>query len=202
MLARLLREEGFAVSVAGDGRRGLHLALVHPYDVMILDRSLPAVEGLTVLETLRERGVTTPVLILSARNEIRDRIDGLDAGAESYLGKPFDVDELVARLRALLRRYPRRSHRVDLGAGRSVDLDSWVVESPGQTAQLTEKEAVLLGVLAERPGHVVSRSDLHARVFPAADTENVVDTYVSTVRRKLGRDIIVTVYGVGFRLGT
>lgn len=201
LLERVLSAEGYAVTVAGDGQRGLHLALTRPFDVMILDRGLPAVEGLDLVARLRRRGVVTPVLVLSARGTARDRVDGLDAGAEDYLAKPFDLDELLARVRSLLRRHTDGAPVLRLGAAR-LDLASRTVwRDTGEEIGLSAREAALLGVLAGRPGQVFSRQDLLRRVFDDAGTDNVVDTYVHYCRRKLGADVIRTVRGVGYRLG-
>src|SRR3954452_3590817 len=120
LLDGLLGEEGYDVDVAPDGQAGLHLGLTRSYDVVVLDRGLPAIEGLDLLGRWRARGVTVPVLVLSALGLARDRVDGLDAGAEDYLAKPFDLDELLARLRALLRRHHARADTLPLPDGRLV----------------------------------------------------------------------------------
>jgi two-component system response regulator QseB len=201
MLAGLLSGEGYVVEVAGDGQRGLHLGLTRKYDVMVLDRGLPAIEGLDLLGRLRRSGVHTPALILSALSNPADRVDGLDAGAEDYLGKPFDLDELLARIRALLRRNVDRSDLVALPGGqlarstRSVRLDD------GTDVALTDREAALLDVLARNPGRVFSRRDLWDRVFDGSGEDNLVDTYVHYLRRKLGRNAVETVRGLGYRGG-
>ncbi len=117
MLTELLTAEGYVVEAAVDGQRGLHLGLTRDYDVMLLDRGLPAIEGLDLLTRLRGRGRNTPTLVLSALGNPRDRVEGLDAGAEDYLGKPFDLDELLARLRALLRRHQDHADRLPVPGG-------------------------------------------------------------------------------------
>ncbi|MDX3006334.1 response regulator transcription factor [Kribbella solani] len=201
LLDRALTGEGYAVTRAGDGHTGLHLALTHPVDAMIVDRGLPAVEGLDLIARLRSRGVGTPILVLSARNSTADRVEGLDAGAEDYLTKPFELTELMARVRALLRRH--LDHAVQLAVpGGVLDLDHRTVRrDDGASVELSEREAALLGLLAARPGAVFSRSDLLDRVFDEAESETVVDTYVHYCRRKLGRGVISTVRGLGYRLG-
>ncbi|GAA2830361.1 response regulator transcription factor [Kribbella solani] len=201
LLDRALSGEGYAVTRAGDGHTGLHLALTHPVDAMIVDRGLPAVEGLDLIARLRSRGVGTPILVLSARNSTADRVEGLDAGAEDYLTKPFELTELMARVRALLRRH--LDHAVQLAVpGGVLDLDHRTVRrDDGASVELSEREAALLGLLAARPGAVFSRSDLLDRVFDEAESETVVDTYVHYCRRKLGRGVISTVRGLGYRLG-
>ncbi|MEV0890657.1 response regulator transcription factor [Promicromonospora sp. NPDC050262] len=204
MLAELLRTEGYSVDVAGDGQRGLHLGLTREYDVLVLDRGLPAVEGLDLLARLRAKGVPTPALVLSALSNPADRVEGLDAGAEDYLGKPFDVDELLARLRALRRRAgatPASAREIRLPGG-TFDVSARRVDlSDGRSADLSEREASLLELLARRPNRVFSRQEVLDEVFPDAADEGVVDTYVYYVRRKLGRGAVVTVRGLGYRWG-
>jgi len=202
MLTALLTEDGYAVEAAGDGQRGLHLGLTRTFDVLLLDRRLPVVEGLDLLAGLRARGVATPALVLSALAAPADRVAGLDAGAEDYLGKPFDVDELLARLRALRRRHLDRARSLPVGSAR-LDLDTRQVHpgGDGEPVRLSERECALLATLAGRPGRVFSRDDLMALVFPDAAGEIVVDTYVHYLRRKLGRGVIATVRGRGYQLG-
>jgi two-component system response regulator QseB len=209
LLDRLLADAGYAVEVAADGHRGLHLGLTRAYDVMLLDRGLPVLDGLDLLGRLRARGVLTPVLVLSALGGTADRVAGLDAGAEDYLAKPFDVEELLARLRALRRRHLDVARSLPLGR-RRLDLDARHVvparvPSPEESAvppvRLSERECALLAVLAGRPAGVFSRGQLRRTVFPEARSEVVVDTYVHYLRRKLGADVIATVRGRGYRLG-
>lgn len=203
MLTELLTDSGYAVEAAADGQRGLHLGLTQHFDVLLLDRRLPVVEGLDLLAGLRSRGVTTPALVLSAIAQPADRVAGLDAGAEDYLGKPFDVDELLARLRALRRRHLDTARSIPLGSSR-LDLDTRQVHSPDRRddpVRLSDRECSLLATLATRPGQVYSRHDLVAIVFPDAENEIVVDTYVHYLRRKLGRDVVATVRGRGYQLG-
>lgn len=201
LLERVLVAEGYGVTVAPDGQRGLHLGLTRTFEVMLIDRGLPAVEGLDLIRRLRGRGVLTPMLVLSARGSTPDRVEGLDAGAEDYLAKPFEVSELLARLRSLLRRHRDRARVLPLGSS-SLDLATRSVRSAdGAEVELSEREAALLAVLAARPHQVFSRRDLLERVFSAAESETVVDTYVHYCRRKLGRGVIRTVRGLGYRLG-
>lgn len=208
LLTTLLGEEGYDVDVARDGHRGLHWGLVREYDVVVLDRRLPALDGIDLLTRLRGQGVTTPVLVLSALANPADRVVGLDAGAEDYLGKPFDVDELLARLRALRRRHLDTARWLPIGPWR-LDLDTrQVLPSPdagGEPAapvRLSERECALLAVLAGRPTQVFTRRELLRLAFPDADSDAVIDTYVHYVRRKLGRGVIATVHGRGYQLGT
>jgi two-component system response regulator QseB len=166
----------------------------------VLDRGLPALDGLDLLSRLRSRGVSAPTLILSALGSPADRVVGLDAGAEDYLSKPFDVDELLARLRALRRRHLDTARVLPLPGG-TLDLDTrQVVIGTGPPVRLSERECGLLATLAVRPSRVFTRDDLRAIVFDDAGAE-VVDTYVHYLRRKLGRNIVGTVRGRGYQLG-
>lgn len=201
LLEGLLTEEGYQVEVARDGQRALHLGLTQKYDVMLLDRGLPALEGLDVLIRLRSRGMTTPVLILSARGNPPDRVEGLDAGAEDYLSKPFDVDELLARLRGLLRRHHESAEHVRVPGG-LLDLESREVQTDeGESVSLSARELDVLTAFARNPRRVFSREDLLAIAFDGSEDPGVVDTYVHYLRRKLGRGAVATVRGVGYRLG-
>lgn len=201
MLSTLLDEDGYQVDTATDGQRGLHLGMTRPYDVLILDRGLPVLNGLDLLSVLRRQGLTTPALVLSALGTPADRVEGLDAGAEDYLGKPFDIDELLARLRALRRRHLDTSRMLPIGS-RRLNLDTReVADATTEPVRLSQRECELLATLAARPGQVFTREHLLTRVFVDADNPVVVDTYVHYLRRKLGRDIIVTVRGRGYQLG-
>jgi DNA-binding response OmpR family regulator len=201
MLRELLVEEGYDVDVAADGQAGLHRGLVRRYDVAVLDRRLPNLDGLDMLGRWRRSGVTTPVLILSALGNPAERVEGLDAGAEDYLTKPFDVDELLARLRALLRRHLDRAQLLPLPAG-GLDVDAREVVGVGEDPiGLSVRECDLLATLACRPQQLFGRDDLLALVFPDASNPVVVDTYVHYLRRKLGRGVIDTIRGRGYRLG-
>jgi two-component system response regulator QseB len=201
LLLRVLGSEGYDVTHAPDGQRALHLGLTRDFDVLVVDRGLPGIEGLDLVGRLRGKGLTAPVLVLSARGSTEDRVAGLDAGAEDYLAKPFDVTELLARLRALLRRHRETSPVLRIGTA-SLDLEARVVRlEDGEEVELSQREADLLGALAQRPGQVFTRDDLLVRVFSDAESPTVVDTYVHYCRRKLGKGVIRTVRGTGFRLG-
>jgi two-component system response regulator QseB len=189
------------VEHAADGHVGLHLGLTHTYDVIVLDRGLPVIEGLDLLARFRTRGIVTPVLILTARGMLADRVEGLDAGAEDYLGKPFEIDELLARLRALLRRHADRSPTLAVGT-RHMDVQSRTVSGAGRTVELSGREAELLAVLARRPAKVFTRPELLSAVFAPEDSHGTVDTYVYYLRKKLGRNVIRTVHGSGYRIGS
>ncbi|HEY2203003.1 MAG TPA: response regulator transcription factor [Pseudonocardia sp.] len=201
MLHELLVGEGYQVDDAGDGQRGLHLGLSREYDVLLLDRRLPAIEGLDLLTRLRAKGVDCPVLVLSALANPADRVEGLDAGAEDYLSKPFDLDELLARLRALRRRHLDQARSLPLPNGR-LELETRLVHrATAEPVRLSERECALLASLAVGPGRVHTRGGLLATVFPDAENPIVVDTYVHYLRRKLGRQVVDTVRGRGYQLG-
>ena len=201
LLAGLLADEGYAVTVARDGQQGLHLGLVRSWDLMILDRGLPAIEGVELLARLRARGMQAPVLMLTARGTVADRVEGLDAGANDYLVKPFDVEELLARLRALLRRPIDQAEELSLGERTLLVKAERVVGGGVPDVQLSGRESELLRTFAQRPSRVFTRDDLLTLVFEGADTPGSVDTYVHYLRRKLGRDVVRTVHGVGYRMG-
>ncbi|SEB13630.1 DNA-binding response regulator, OmpR family, contains REC and winged-helix (wHTH) domain [Leifsonia sp. 21MFCrub1.1] len=202
MLDALLGSEGFDVELARDGQRALHLGLTGGFDAIVLDRGLPAVDGLDVLRRLRDDGVTTPILVLSALGTAPDRVDGLNAGAEDYLAKPFDIDELVARVRSLTRRAAAIVPMVRFPGGRLDTGSRTVTLDDGSRTVLSERESDLLELLARRPGQVFSRALLLDEVFAAADDPGVVDTYVHHLRRKFGRSLVETVRGIGYRMGS
>ncbi len=202
LLARLLRSEGYLVDTAPDGQAGLHRALTRPYAAMVIDRGLPAVDGLDLIGRLRRQDIATPVLVLTAYGALADRVAGLDAGAEDYLVKPFEVEELLARVRALLRRNRPVADLIRLG---SVHLDVEVRAvrlADGSEVALSDREMALLETLARSPGRIFSRDELQVRVFPTAEAASIVDTYVHYLRRKLGNDVVRTVRGLGYRAGT
>jgi two-component system OmpR family response regulator len=201
-VVRGLRHEGYAVDHVSDGEEALVNAAVYEYDAVVLDLMLPLRSGLDVCRALRERGNPVPVLMLTARAEVPDRINGLDAGADDYLVKPFDFGELLARLRALMRRTPvERSPQLEVGE-LVVDPATREVTVDGRPVELTAREFAILELLARRPGQVVTRTNLLEHVWDANfyGSTNVVDVYVGYLRRKLGSEVIQTVRGVGFKL--
>lgn len=201
MLQELLQGEGYAVAAVHDGQRALHEGLTRQFDVIVMDRGLPAIEGLDVLERLRRKGVNTPVLVLSALGNPADRVEGLDRGAEDYLGKPFDLEEFLARLRALLRRSSQSSAVLPVPGG-VLDLETRTVQlAAAGSVVLSEREAEFLEHLARHPRQVFTRAVLLETVFSDADDGGVVDTYVHYLRKKLGRSAVVTVRGLGYVLG-
>jgi DNA-binding response OmpR family regulator len=202
MLEELLDGEGYATTLARDGQRALHEGLTGSFDLFLLDRGLPVIEGLDVLSKLRAKGVLTPALILSALGNPADRVEGLDRGAEDYLAKPFDINELLARIRALLRRQIESIPVLNVPGGTLTVASRSIVTPAGELVALSEREADLLEMLARRPQQVFQRDDLLSRVFPDAADLGVVDTYVHYLRKKLGHGVIVTVRGIGYRLGT
>ena len=193
--------DGYDVVVATDGQQGLHAGLTQLFDVLLLDRGLPVLDGLDVLTQLRAHGVTTPTLILSALGNPSDRVVGLDRGAEDYLSKPFDIDELLARLRALRRRVSSTVPVLHIPGGALDTQSRSVTMTGGEVVSLSQREGDLLEKLARRPGQVFSRDDLLVSVFAYADDAGVVDTYVHYLRKKLGRGSVLTVRGIGYRLG-
>ncbi|MFJ8752976.1 response regulator transcription factor [Streptomyces sp. NPDC102441] len=201
MLSEVLWEEGYAVDVAADGHRGLHFGLTRQYDVLVLDRRLPVLDGIDLLGRLRSSAVRTPVLLLTAMGTVHDRVDGLDAGADDYLVKPFSLDELSARLRALRRRALDGTDVLRIGAGHLHVGHREVGLAGGERITLAAREFELLWVLASHPDTVYSREQLRRTVFQEASASSLVDTYVYYLRRKLGRRVVRTVRGVGYRLG-
>ena len=201
MLEQLLSEEGYAVTAVRDGQAGLHQGLVGEWDVLVVDRGLPGIEGVDLVSRLRTKGLAVPVLFLTARGTVADRVEGLDAGAQDYVVKPFDVDELLARLRALLRPLGGGATELAVGSRRLVGGEQRVV-GEGEDVVLSRREAALLEVLARRPTRVFTRDELLDRAFDRADTLGAVDTYVHYLRRKLGKRVVETVHGVGYRLGS
>jgi DNA-binding response OmpR family regulator len=206
LVADRLRGEGHTAETAADGNEGLQLASSGRFDLAVVDVMLPGLDGLHVASTLRERGVTTPILMLTARDTVDDRVAGLRAGADDYLVKPFAFKELVARIDALARRAPRVDDDGTMTVG-PVRLDPRArrVTVDGETVDLTAKEFDLLACLMEHRGRVLSRVELKELVwdFSFDAQTKVVDLYVHYLRRKLGPagDIIETVRGVGYVVG-
>ncbi|CAN5524695.1 response regulator transcription factor [soil metagenome] len=200
-LMRQVLDEVYAVTLVDDGTIGVATALAGTFEVMIVDRRLPGLDGLGVIETLRRKRVTTPMLILTALGTIQDKVRGLDAGANDYLVKPFEFDELFARLRAIRRVYTGEGPFVRIGLWEFYP-ESRTVYSPydGRTI-LTERENELLRLFAENPHRTYSREQILGEVFGASDQPGTVDTYVHYVRRKTDVDLITTVRGQGYRLG-
>jgi DNA-binding response OmpR family regulator len=208
IIARVLTQERFTVDVIHDGEAGLDAALTGAYDAIILDRMLPKRDGASFVRELRAEQIPTPVLMLTALSDLPDRVEGLDAGADDYLGKPFAFEELLARLRALVRRTdkPLAPDRVEVGPV-TIDLQRRAVERDGAPVDLSAREFALLELLARNRGQVLSRDTILERVWgiDAEPQGNVVELYVFYLRRKLGHTaahpIIRTVRGAGYVLG-
>ena len=200
-LSRGLRAQGYAVDVASDGDEALHHAAVSEYDAVILDLMLPVRDGFEVCRGIRASGSWVPILMLTARAAVGDRIRGLDAGADDYLPKPFDFGELLARVRALVRRQPvQRPVRLEVGE-LTVDPATHEVRLGDRPVELTAREFAVLELLVRRAGRVTTRAELLEHVWDAnyEGSTNIVDVYVGHLRRKLGRpEVIRSVRGVGF----
>jgi two-component system response regulator MprA len=201
MLERSLRAEGFEVRSAADGGAALASVEREAPDLVLLDVAMPGLDGIETCRRLRERGLSGGVLMLTARDTVTDRVRGLEAGADDYVVKPFAIEEVVARLRALLRRGRDRSTVIGVG---SISLDTErqeVRRGDGEMVELTRREAELLEMLMRDPRTVISREAALERIWGGAAVENVVDRYVARLRRKLGDPLLIrTVWGVGFIL--
>ncbi len=198
-LAAALREENYAVDTAADGEDGLRKAREGSYDAVLLDVMLPRLTGWDVLKRLRP-ACRTPVLMLTARDTVADRVKGLDHGADDYLTKPFDLDELLARLRALIRRSAGQTHPAVAIGPLVVDTALRVVTLSGETVSLTAREYALLEYLALHRGQVVTRTTLYDHLFDEDDStfSNLLDVHVSNLRKKLGHEFITTRRGHGY----
>jgi OmpR-family two-component system manganese-sensing response regulator len=211
-LSLILRREGYEVDVAYDGDRGSQLAQQQQYDLLILDWMLPRQSGLEICQQVRSRGTTTPVLFLTAKDTIDDRVQGLDAGADDYLVKPFELRELLARVRALLRRPtnlepipPQRFRVNDL----ELDTTNQLAYRHGRKIELSEKETQLLEYLMRHPEQLLTHEQIHQHVWGDSDekpTSNVLAAQMRLLRRKIEAKgeptLIATVYGKGYRFGS
>jgi DNA-binding response OmpR family regulator len=206
VLARGLREHAYAVDIAADGSAALEQAGINDYDLMILDVLLPGMNGLDLCSRLREDGVTVPILMLTARGGPDQRVEGLDAGADDYLPKPYHFPELVARVRALLRRGPALASSVLAIDDLTIDTRARRVERGGRSIQLTTKEYALLEYLARRQGEVVGRSDIAEHVWDDSydPMSNLIEVYIQRLRRKIDDGHLVklirTHRGAGYTL--
>jgi two-component system response regulator QseB len=197
-----LRAQGFAADWVQDGREAEAALAGDVHDVLLLDLGLPGREGLAVLRRLRARGSTLPVVIVTARDAVDDRVSGLDAGADDYVVKPFDLKELEARLRAVLRRRAGRASSVIEHGSLSLDLASHELRRDGVPVPVSPREFALLHALLERPGRVLSRAQLEERMYGWGEEvgSNVVEVHIHSLRRKLGAELILNVRGVGYRV--
>lgn len=205
-LSKGLREEAYAVDLAMDGDAAVYQAAVNPYDAIVLDVLLPKRDGFAVLREVRRRGLSTPVLMLTARDAVRDRIEGLDTGADDYLTKPFEFGELLARLRALLRRGPALSPAVLRVGDLELDTHAQRVTRAGRKLALTTREYALLEFLARNAGRVVGRAEISDHVWDDNydPLSNLIESYINRLRKKLDAPglppLIHTRRGAGYSL--
>ncbi|MGH8136893.1 MAG: response regulator [Steroidobacteraceae bacterium] len=197
-----LKRDGFAVDWVHDGDSAGQVLRTEDFDLLLLDLGLPRRSGLQVLQELRARREAMPVLIITARDAVSDRVQGLDAGADDYLVKPFDLDELAARIRALLRRKSGRTVPEVEHLGVTLNPATHRVTRDGREVTLSPKEFALLQLLLERPGNILSRAQIEERVYGWGEEveSNAVEVHIHGLRRKLGADFIVNVRGVGYRV--
>ncbi|WP_180124957.1 response regulator [Rhodoferax sp. BLA1] len=198
----LLRAEGYAVDWVKDGAHADEVLREHGYDLLLLDLGLPTCDGLTVLERLRARKDRVPVLIATARDALNQRVAGLDKGADDYIIKPYEFDELLARIRALLRRAAGRAEPVYEHLGVSIDPATREVLVRGQAVSLSAREWSVLELLLARPGMVLSRKQLEDKLYSWRDevSSNAVEVYIHGLRKKLGAELIQNVRGVGYMM--
>ncbi|ALE92930.1 hypothetical protein AOC05_12525 [Arthrobacter alpinus] len=200
LIAELLAQD-YRVTLAPDGQAGLHLGLTGEWDVMVIDRGLPVMDGVELLKALRRQGIAAPALILTALGTTVEKIEGLDAGASDYMTKPFDAGELRARLRAI--------SRTNIPAPAVLIIGDWDLDPANRTLRspygdhvpLTAKEAELLGLLAGDSGRVFTRPEMMEALFHAEDSPTVIDTYVHYLRKKVSKTVIRTVHGLGYQIG-
>lgn len=195
-----LKQDGYAVDGVSDGASAAAALRSSRFDVVLLDLGLPERDGLEVLRELRSRGDATPVIIVTARDDVQNRIQGLDAGADDYIIKPFDLDEVAARMRSVLRRAAGRGEPHIRHRGITLDPVSHAVERDGVPVVLSAHEFAVLEALMQRPGSVLSRAQLEDRLYGWSDgiESNAIEVYVHGLRRKLGTDAIRTLRGVGY----
>jgi two-component system OmpR family response regulator len=201
VIARALRENGYAVDEAGDGEDGLFKATTWPYDAVVLDLMLPGINGWEFLRRLRKK-YQIPVLILSARDTVKDRVDGLDLGADDYLTKPFALTELLARLQALIRRAAGKATPEIVVGDVVINVRTRTVMQFGRPVDMTAREFAILEMLALQRGELVTRTRIYEHIFDENDDtlSNLVEVHVSNIRKKLGKDFIKTRRGQGYIL--
>lgn len=208
-LSRVLLQEGYQVDIANDGATGMNLALQNSYDLLILDWMLPHNSGIEICRSVRSQLIATPVLFLTAKDTIDDRVDGLDAGADDYLVKPFELRELLARVRALLRRSTLENPNSDLlkVADLELDLDNQVVYRQDQAIDLSAKEIQLLTYFMQHPDQLLTHEEIYNHLWQAEEqpSSNVLAALVRLLRRKIETkpetQLIHTIYGKGYRFG-
>lgn len=201
-LKEALTEAGYVVDVAFDGEEGHFLGETEPYDAIVLDIGLPQMDGLSVLEEWRRAGKTTPVLLLTARDRWSDKVQGIDAGADDYVAKPFHMEEVLARLRALVRRAAGLASNEIVAGSVRLDARSGKVTVDGQSVKLTSHELRLLSYLMHHKGKVVSRTELTEHLYDQDfdRDSNTIEVFVGRLRKKLPEDCIQTVRGLGYQI--
>ena len=197
-----LRREGYSVDWVRDGWAGEQSVNAEAYDMLILDLGLPRKDGLAVLSSIRASGQLMPVLIITARSEVDDRVTGLDAGADDYLAKPFSMPELSARVRALLRRSFGRADTTLHAGELELNPQTREVRLGGKSVALSQRELALLEHLMQRPGAIVSKTSLEGSIYAWGEEveSNTIEVHISNLRKKLGADRIITIRGVGYRI--
>ena len=201
-LKMALTREGYTVDWLRNGQQAMRALATEDYNLAVLDLGLPGLDGMEILASTREKGITTPILILTARDAVPDRIAGLDRGADDYLTKPFDIEELAARLRSLLRRKQGRSQPLLVHGDIQIDPASQLLSQAGQTIDLSRKEFIIIRYLMEHKGCPISRSRLEEQLY-GWDREiesNALEVHIHNLRKKLGSAVIKTVRGVGYKL--
>jgi len=201
-LKNSLEANGYAVDLANDGEDGHYMGSTENYDAIILDLGLPTMDGLTILDKWRKEGKVTPVLVLTARDSWSDKVSGLDAGADDYLAKPFQTQELIARLRALIRRASGNASSELIAGDVRLDTRSGRVTLAGEPIKMTAQEYKLLSYLIHHKGKVVSRTELIEHIYDQDfdRDSNTIEVFVTRIRKKLGADVITTIRGLGYSL--
>ena len=201
-IARILTEAGYAVDIASTGSEAISKCREGTYAAVTIDILLPDMSGLDVLKALRNRGDDLPVMIITARDAVTDRVSGLDAGADDYVVKPFDLAELAARIRALLRRRGGRAGNLIEHLGVALDLSTRTVTRDGAPVELSAREFALLHALMEHPGRILSKAQLEERLYGWGEEveSNAVEVHVHNLRKKLGNETIRTLRGIGYAL--
>jgi len=197
-----LEQSGWVAELSSDGIDALYRATSEPWDAIVLDLGLPKLDGLTVLKGIRDENVSTPVIILSARSELTQRVDGLNAGADDYLTKPFQMVELIARLRAQLRRSTGNASPIIQASGLSLDTRTSKVLNKGEAIDLTALEFKVLSYMMHNSDKVISRSELVEHIYKQDfdRDSNTIEVFIGRIRRKIGGDVIKTVRGLGYRI--
>jgi len=201
-LCKALRNEGFVTNHVAEGKAALHVVDVEPPDIVVLDLGLPDMDGLDVLKSVRRSGSTIPVLILTARSSIDSRVSGLDGGADDYLPKPFEIPELIARLRVIERRLSTSQHSTIRVADISLDTISQQVYRNDEPIELPRREYMVLKMLMENTGKVQTRQQLETRLYSWGEevSSNAIEVHVHHLRKKLGNNFIKTIRGVGYTI--